>query len=132
MFCCVVAVWQIFHSQLLQKPIWHLLHICVRKNHKHGGYTFYLFCGICKCHQRWKKGIEKYEILFMFSVTINWCEAIWYLFWYTGMDANLRYCRPVDCMLLAHCCVRQPCWGTFDGKCKGRLRQRTKHGGNHS
>ena len=62
--CCVVVVWQIFHSQLLQKPIWHLLQICMRKNHKHGGYTFYLFCGICKCHRRWKTIIEKYETLY--------------------------------------------------------------------
>ena len=53
----------------------------------------------------------------------NNCESVLIQFWNTGMDANLRYCHP-SCSLLP------PCRGRFDGKCKGRLGQRTTHGEN--
>ena len=69
--------------------------------------------------KRLKAGWKVWKCSWLLVITIK-CESV---FWNTGMDANLRYCHP-SCSLLP------PCRGRFDGKCKGRLGQRTTHGEN--
>ena len=59
------------------------------------GYEDSFLTDVAEKIESWLKSMK---FLFIFSVTTNnLCKAILFLFWYTGMDANLRYCRPVDC-----------------------------------